>query len=199
MCIALPACTQNTKSMMNNASVELVEETTVNQIALKNLDSKAIDAIARDYQNNANGALDLSITYNPNSKSFTAMNAIHALGHIKEDFQSKGVKNITTHTIPVEQGVATLMYSYDILRAQAPSDCTPMPATNINNTTRFIGDYKFGCGVETALSKQIANPADLHGNATLDQRDARRESMVIEEYSKGVPRERLDGIERDSL
>ncbi len=196
----LTACAaQTSPSMMNNSSVELVAETSVEQIALKDVNENILSSIASHYQKNADSPLSLSVTYDPKSKNFTAMKAVHALSHMKKTLSQKGVTNVTTHTIPVVGGIPTLMVSYDMLSAQAPSNCPVMPGIDSNDTTRFMGDYKFGCTTETMLSKQIATPSDLMGTSEMSPASARRESGAIEAYSAGEPNEPLQGLERDNL
>lgn len=196
----LGACApQSTPSMMNVSPVELVYETTMEQVPLNEMNDVTYAMVASQYSQKGNGSLDLTMTYDPKSKNFTAMKAVHALKSAEKSLQLKGVHNITKQTLPVPDGKPSLMVSYDTVRAQAPSDCGNMPGLNTNETSRFIGDYKFGCGIETLLAKQIARPSDLAGNDQMDVRSARRDSVIINDYSKGVPNQRLEGIERDDL
>lgn len=195
----LSACTQTTPTMMNTSPVELVNEAVLEQVPAQDIDKINIDALAAQYRKSGNSPLDLTMTYDPAAKDFTAMNALHRLKDIKNKLYQKGVSNITAQTLAVPQGSPSLMISYDMVRAQAPSDCTPMPGLANNETGRFIGDYKFGCATESMIAKQIARPSDLQGNSVMDARAARRDSVVVEGYSAGVPREKLDGVERDDL
>lgn len=195
----LTACTQSTPTMMNTSPVELARETSMEQIALKDITESNLAVLAEQYRQFGGGPLDLTMTYDPKSKSFTAMKAVHELKHIQTALKQKGVANITAQTLPVPDGKPSLLVSFDSVRAQAPSDCGAMPGLNNNETTRAIGDYKFGCGVETMLSKQIARPADLEGNADMGVSPARREAVTIEDYSAGVPRTPLEGINREDI
>ncbi|HPD83043.1 MAG TPA: CpaD family pilus assembly lipoprotein [Alphaproteobacteria bacterium] len=196
----LVGCTQTTPSMMNTSPMQLSHETVVEQIPVNQLNDDVISAIAAQYLKNAGeNPLDLTMTYDPKSKSFTAMKALHELGRVKTALKSKGVTNVTTQTLAVPQGKASLMVSYDIINVHAAADCMPMPGLEHNETGRFIGEYKFGCGVDTMLARQIANPKDLEGNAGLATRDARRESIVVEDYGTAQPRTPLDGVERSDL
>ncbi len=195
----LIACTQTTPSMMNVSPVELSRETVVEQIPLEEINDGLLAQIANHHQKNSNSPLELTMTYDPKSKNFTAMNAVNELKRINKALRYKGVSNMVTQTVAVPEGNPSLMVSYDTVMAHAPSDCDPMPGLNNNQTGRFLGDYKFGCGVESMIARQIARPSDLEGNATLGPRDSRRDSAVIEEYSAGIPREPLEGIEREDL
>lgn len=195
----LVACTQSTPSMMNVSPVEVAKETVVEQIALEDMNDSTLAQLANHYRKNGQGPLELTMTYDPKARDFTAMGAVNELKKVSHALKYKGVNNMVTQTLAVSEGKPSLMVSYDMIMAYAPSDCTPMPGLDNNLTGRDIGDYKFGCAVESMLARQIARPADLEGNATLGKRDARRESVVIEEYSAGVPRQPLEGIEREDL
>lgn len=195
----LSACTQYTPSMMNNSPVQLSQTTMIEQIMLKDIHDETLSLLANHYHENATSALDLTMTYDPKSKSFTAMNAVHELKQIKDFLSKKGIKNILVQTQAVPNGTPSLMVSYDMVQAMAPADCTLMPGLDKANTTRFIGEYKFGCSTETMVAKQVARPSDLQGNATMDQRSARRDAIILNGYSRGEPRTPLEGIEREDL
>jgi type IV pilus biogenesis protein CpaD/CtpE len=196
----LAACApQSTSTMMNTSPVELSRETVVEQIPMTQMNDASIFVLAEQYRKDGNGSLDLTMTYDPKSSDFTAMSALHDLKHIKVVLKTKNITDVLTQTLAVPDGKPSLIVSYDTIRAQAPSDCMPTPGLESNETGRFIGDYKFGCGVESLIAKQIARPSDLEGNATLATRSARRESLVVEGYSAGVPREPLNGVERSDL
>ncbi len=197
--IGLSACTQSTPTMMNVSPVELAYETSIEQIPLKNLGENNLTFLAEQHRQYGSGLLDLTITYDPKSKSFTAMNAVHELNHIQTFLKKKGVRSMAAQTLAVPDGSPSLMVSFDSVRAQAPSDCGAMPGLDNNETTRKIGDYKFGCGTESMLARQIARPSDLAGKSEMDIRGARRDAIMIDGYSSGVPRKKLEGVERADL
>lgn len=196
---ALIACTQTTPSMMNVSPVELSHETVVEQINVTQINDHMLASIANHHRKSSNGPLELTMTYDPKSRDFTAMSAVNELKKVSKALRYKGVRDMITQTLAVPEGNPSLMVSYDTVTAHAPSDCDPMPGLENNLTGRDLGDYKFGCGVESLIARQIARPSDLEGNVTLAKRDARRDANVVESYSAGVPREPLVGIEREDL
>ena len=197
--LAVCACTQSTPSMVNQNSVELVEETVIEQIALADINDVTISSIATQYRKYGNGPLELAIAYDPKSKTFTALSALQKLQEIKKKLARVGIKTVLTETISAENAKPVLLVSYDSVSAQAPSSCDPMPGID-NTTTRFIGDYKFGCGIETMLARQISKPSDLKGNDQMDQtRSARRESVVQDRYNSGLPLDPLTIIDRSNI
>ncbi len=197
--VLLAACTQSTPSMMNSSRIQLSHETAVEQVPLSELTDTNLTILAKQYRQYGSGPLDLVMTYNPKARDFTAMKAVNELKRVEKVLRQKGVADLTTQTLAVPDGKPSLMVSFDTATALAPADCTPMPGLNDYQTGRFIGDYKFGCGVETAFSKQIARPADLEGNSDMGVRSGRRDANMIEGYSAGVPSAPLEGIERSDL
>lgn len=195
----LGACTQSTPSMMNTAQVELRRETSVEQIPISEVNETNIAVLADQYRKHGTGPLDLTMTYDPRSKDFTAMNARRALQVVENDLRKSGVKDITAQTLAVPEGHASLMVSYNVVDALPPSNCEPMPGLEHNETGRFIGDYKFGCGVEKMFAKQIARPADLEGNSDMGVSEGRRNTVILENYASGQPQQPLEGIERGDL
>lgn len=193
------ACTQYTPTMMNTAPAELSHQTVMEQVPLNEVNEGMIATLANHYENNKNGPLDLTLTFDPKSKSFTAMQAVNHLKSVRTMLQEKGVRDITMQTMAVEGTSPTLIVNYDVLVAYQPADCTDMPGLTDNTTTRFLDEYKFGCGVESMLAKQIARPSDLQGNGTLATRGAERDATVVDEYKAGIPRTPLEGIEREDL
>lgn len=196
----LGACAlQHTPSTMNDARVELAHESVVEQIPMSNVNENVLDALANQYDKKANGPLDLTLTYDPESIDYTAMAALHDLKDIKMALQKKGVTDIVTQTLAVPDGKPSLMVTYDMLRAQAPSSCDKMPGLDTNKTGRFIDGYEFGCSVETVFAQQIARPSDLQGNAGMSERAARREAVIVEGQAAGVRNVSLQGLERDMV
>lgn len=52
-------------------------------------------------------------------------------------------------------------------------------------TERDLGPYKFGCGIDMMLARQVARPADLQGRGgeVMGVNDGRRITNVVETYS----------------
>lgn len=196
--MALSACTQTTPSMMNTSRVELSRETKMEQIPLEQVNDANMKTLAYQYHKYGSGPIDLVMTFDPKSKEFTAMRAVHTLNKVQSTLKRNGVKNMSAETMAVPEGNPSLLVSFDTVTAHAPSECDPMPGMEYL-TDRELGNYQFGCGVETAFAKQIARPADLEGNSEMGSRSARRDGNIIEGYSAGEPRPALHGIERADL
>lgn len=184
-CFLLAACTQTTPSMMNTSPIELRSETHMEQIPVEHVDDLSIAILAQQYTRFGDGPLELTMTYDPKSKSYTAMKALHTLKEVEDKLSVKGITNVKMDTLAVDGQKPALMVMYPSVQAQAPSDCGPMPGLNDNVTGReIVGPYKFGCGVETLMARQVYRPADLRGRGgeVMDVNDGRRISNVMTTY-----------------
>ncbi len=202
-CASLMACQQSTPSMMNTSKVELNTHQGIDQIAVKNVNDGYLSALASQYGRYGEGPVDLTISFDPSSKSYTAMKAVNELSSMSDKLSRKGIRNVKTSTLPVSgQGEPMLMVSYTMVTAEGPSDCGTMDGLYDRQTTRHIGEYRFGCGVEQMTARQISRPADLRGRGTVDTGDGRRASNVSEAY-RGLPAEAytepLENFSRDDI
>lgn len=198
--LLLGACTPlHTESAMNNSRVEIARESVVEQIPMAQVNDAVLGNLAMQYNKTSNGSLDITLTYDPASKNYTAMSALHDLKDIKMALHKEGVQNVVTQTLAVPNGQPFLMVSYDTLRAQAPTGCPEMPGLNDNNTGRFIDDYKFGCGTESIIAQQIARPSDLEGKDVMSEASGRRAAIIVSPNASGVRNQSLQGVERDIL
>ena len=196
---ALSACTMNSPSMLSNAPMQLSKTTMMEQVKFSDLNDNVLSALATHYTKAGTSALDLTMTYDPSSSSFTAMTAVHELRHVKQALAKKGVTNVVTQTQAIPNGTPSLLVSYDMVQALAPLGCKTMPGLYREQTTRFLGDYKFGCSVDTMIAKQIAHPADLAGNSAMGENSGRRQAAITGGHLRGDPKDPILGVERGDL
>lgn len=187
-CAALGACAQQyTPSLMNTSKIELERETHMEQIPLNMVDDLSMAILADQYTRYGTGALELTMTYDPASKTFTAMKALQELNKAKDMLEKKGVAGVKTSTLPVAGESPVLMVLYPSATAHAPSDCGAMPGLydNVTDVKREITNgYRIGCGIETAMAQQVYRPADLEGRGGQDMgvSEGRRLTNVVETY-----------------
>jgi type IV pilus biogenesis protein CpaD/CtpE len=181
--LALSACAQNTPSMMNENKPRLIEQTQIDHIPMKDMNDTVLAAVAENYRRYGEGTLDLTVTYDPKSKTYTAMKAVNDLAHMADVLRVKGISDIKTNTLPAPGTDPMLAVHYDSVSALGPKDCAPMPGMDDYTTGRNLdSQYLFGCGIETQLARQIYRPADLRGNGTVETGDGRRAVSVSETY-----------------
>lgn len=195
--LALPACEsivhEPTHLSQNRMQVE--EEAFFEEVAVADLDDTYIAALSKHYSRHGDGAVDLTVTYDPRSKTSTAMTASNEIARISEALRKNGVRDVEVNIMPVkgQGGDAKALVSYTAYNALAPDDCTLMPGLgdlNVDNDD----DYKIGCSVDTVFARQIARPKDLKGRAQNDlTSDGRRSSNIVEAYRTGARNEPLDG------
>lgn len=188
-CAFLSACQQRTPSMMNTSRVELNTNAGIDQVPVSRVNDGYLSALATQYGRYGEGPIDLTISYDPSSKSYNATKAVNELASLSDKLSRKGLGNVTTSTLPVSgQAQPMLMVSYNMVTAQGPADCGNMDGLYDNATSPDIGAYRFGCGVEQMLARQVSRPADLRGRGTVDTGDGRRATNVSESY-RGQPPE----------
>ena len=180
---------------LSSSKIELREDTHFEDVDVHSLSDADIASMVQHYQNNGEGQVALSVTYDPHSSSNTAMHATSHAARLAEKFRKNGVSDVKTSIIPVKDSgnVTRALVSFDAYTISAPDDCTTMAGYH-DRVVDVDEDYKFGCTRDTILTKQIANPRDLAGRSeTLDTSDGRRAANVVDRYRSGVPNDELGG------
>lgn len=154
----------------------------------------AVQAIAEKYKRHGEGPLTVTATYVPTSRQYTATDATRATLNIKHMLRQHGVSNVATNILPVARGGgAEVLLRFDGLVASAPDGCGPMPG--MNGAVTEVGSYRLGCGVESLIAMQVANPRDLMGRTAYDgHTDGRRQANIIDGYRSGEQQEPLEGM-----
>lgn len=194
--ITLSACEMYSESVVNDRRMQVREERVVEEIPTARLKEGAITSIAQDYSQSGQGAVDLTITYDPASKTNTAMKAGDEAARLARSFRDEGVVDVTTSVLPVrEQGSESVtIVSYASYQAAGPANCGEIPGYN-NPVLEHDPSYKLGCTVESAFAKQIADPSHLLGNADISTyRDGQATTTTVNIYRTGVPNEPLEGV-----
>lgn len=192
----LSACDLHEEGNITKSRVQVEEKTFVEKIPVGTLSDDYAAALAHQYERYGDGGVDLTVAYDPTSRSNTAMSASTQAARIASVFRKNGVDHVETNILPVNgQGAKALaVITYTSYNALAPKDCGVLPGFEDTNID-FQEDYKLGCTVETAFARQIARPKDLKRSAadTYSDGDGRRASNVVDVYRTGIPSEPLDG------
>lgn len=174
----------------------VVEQENVEQnVALSDVDDGFIDALARDFYKYGGSSLNVQVTYDPHSRTNTAMMASENAADIAQRLRSAGVKTVRAGVLPVNgQGSdSRLLISYTSYSASGPEGCAAMPGMD-GRSLEYNPDYQLGCGVQTLMAKQVARPKDLMGHENTDiKTDGRPAANVVDAYRLGAPNKPLDG------
>lgn len=188
------ACDLTEASALTDSRAQVREDRFSDSFNLGRVDAAYIDSIADRYTRNGDGPLRLTVAYDPQSKTNTAMTASQALASLSGQLKRAGVNTIEGGIVPVRGGgdEARVLVTFDSYSAAAP-DCAVMSGME-SRDLNVDEDYKLGCTTETVIARQIARPKDLKGNGSTDiLTDGRRSSNTIEGYRTGTPNEKLGG------
>lgn len=179
LCACAP---QSTPSMMNTSLPRLSDETALLQVPVESVGEGYLYKVSSDYERYGQGEMQLTLVYDPSSKTYTKMNAFKDMASYKETLTKLGVRNIKGEVLEASNIVPTFMVAYDSVKAMAPDGCRNMPGFDDGLTTREIGQYRFGCTTDTMLARQIYRPSDLRGVGDSDPADGRRTTNNAEYY-----------------
>ncbi len=188
------ACSLDSPTKITDKRVQVEHERFVEDTTVEDFDSHEVAALAQHYARHGSGPLDLTVTYDPQSSTATAMNASAKAAKLADDLRANGVDNVKTNILPVKSShVSKVLITYDGFNALAPDDCEMISGYH-NRGTDADPDYEMGCSVDTLFAKQIARPKDLYGQAdTNTTSDGRRASNITEIYRTGAPSAELSG------
>lgn len=197
--IGMSACEFNEPTQVNTSRVELREESFSKVYKKGEVEEGEIKMIAHHYYRYGAGDMNLTVTYNPRSKTNTAMEATREGAKIANALRINGVKNVAVDVLPVSgQKSSDVLVSYPMMVAQAPSGCDDMPGWKDGPMVdhKETAKYRYGCTIEKQLAKQISRPRDLMGRSGYTtSTDGRRQQNVLSQggYYSGTPNEPLDG------
>lgn len=193
---SLAACSTNMPSNFTQNKARVDTGQYIVETAVADLGAEGINMLAQDYASYGSGMPEVTVAYDPYSKTNTAMAARKELGRIVKAFNSAGIKNVEAKVLPVHNaGDETLVQiAYARSHARAPEDCRFMPGLYDGVEPSAVKDYKFGCSVETIFAKQIARPRDLLGNDGYEgPKDGMRNTNVLWPYKSGQPLGQIQG------
>ncbi|MCB9990822.1 MAG: hypothetical protein H6867_05515 [Rhodospirillales bacterium] len=189
----LPACSLDSPTFYAQKKVEVVEDTRHIEAETSSLDAAALKAIAYEYDDHGEGALEVVVTYNPTSKSNTAMKASDNAARIAQGLRDNGVRNVKTEILPIHDDKPSLtQMSYTSFTAQAPEGCGDLDKIDDSSHENYR-DYGLGCSTETYIARQIVRPKDLLGRDDIvDEEDGRKRGLVVESFKWAVQNEPME-------
>lgn len=198
------ACDLSEPTWVNSSRVEVHEEGFKDSFDTANLDKGTLRAIGVNYYRYGNGPMDVTVSYDPQSKTNNKQKADKEARRIETELRGYGVKNVkvTTASVTSAGDKSMALISFPALIAKPPQDCGYMPGyMNAQTEVPNYGEgepqgYRIGCTVETMIAKQIARPGDLMGRPGFEtDADGRRAEAVIWERGYYGPKSNapLDG------
>jgi len=179
---------------LNQNRLQVKEEVFSDTVQADSLSGSAVQGLAKHYTKHGSGPLELTVTYDPKSRSTGAMHAGDEVARIVRELNRAGVSDVDASILPVHGSKSVnAMVSYASYQALAPKDCGAISGYD-DLDVNVDEDYKLGCTTEALFARQVARPKDLKGQAVSDSTiDGRRVSNSIEVYRTGVPNEPLGG------
>jgi type IV pilus biogenesis protein CpaD/CtpE len=194
--IGLCGCDMYHETYMSPNRMQVEKGTFFEQISADQVNSAYLEEIARGYDKSGQGPLDVTVTYDPVSKTNTAMKASNKASGIARTLQQNGVADIDVSILPVhaQGGISDVLLSYNAYEAKGPRDCENQMQGMTTTSVEATPDYRLGCTMGAVMAKQIARPKDLAGTPTKDPvTDGRRSSNIIERFRTGTPNKPLEG------
>lgn len=185
----------NPTAMVSSGRVETYKNEMALEIETATLDAGKMEQVSRHYWSHGDTPLLMSVTYDPHSKTNTAMKATQEAARLKTLLAKQGAANVQADIMPVQDSgdVSKTIITYDAVNARGPSECRDVKVNRDFTDWERVPDYQLGCASENYLAKQIARPKDLHGNDVMDITDGRLQANTIELTKGGQTNPTLKG------
>lgn len=190
----LAACSPDKPWMMEQSTlvqnpIRLVESRHITKKPISEIEASDMQEAARVYRKNGAGPMYVVIAYKDHGKIKDSQ-AAAKMAEITNNLIAQGVTqhDIIASTVPLETDTPVALIAFDTLEAMGPEGCDKVPGYDLHAEEDNLFDYKTGCGVKSAMAKQIAHPTDLEGVAGLPAgSDGSRAADVIDgQYRPGA-------------
>lgn len=153
-----------------------------------NLSRQSAAAMADNYVRTGHGPLEIRVTYDPQSRHMTALQAKQELRRIERIFRQNGVDQINGDVLPIKDMESSqVLIRYQSHIAKAPAKCDRF-ASQTNQGDPDQG-YILGCSFQDLYAKQIYKTRHVLNNYdpkdTADSAD--RTSRAVDGYRTGQP------------
>ena len=195
---ALPvgACSMYTPTQVKTGEIVVADTMTTHILSAEKFDATDVNIMAQDYQHNGRSRARLVVPYLKKHGSANRAAALRIGQQYKNAFAQYGIADMTVdYTETADREAARhAVLAYTSTVAQAPRNCTRMPGVQGTESLVELEKYSIGCETRTMLSKMIANPEDLMGNAGSPDGVSRRQGVVSEGYMSGRSNPPLTGL-----
>ena len=190
------ACSMYTPTQVKTGEIVVADVMTTHTLSAERFDATDVNIMAQDYLHNGRSRPRLVVPYLKKHGSANRMAAMRLGQQYKNAFAQYGLTDMTldyTETADREAARHAVL-AYTSVVAQAPRNCTRLPGAQGTASLEQADDYSIGCETRTMLSKMIANPEDLMGNAGSPDGVSRRQGVVSEGYMSGRSNPPLTGL-----
>ncbi len=189
-------CSMYTPSQVKTGEIVVADVMKTSTLSAEKFDATDVNIAANDYMQNGRSGARLVVPYLRKHGNANRAAAMQLGQQYKNAFAKYGMDDVKvdyTETADRE-GARHAVLAYTAVVAQAPRDCTRLPGAQGTASLPQIEDYKIGCETRTMLSKMIANPEDLMGNAGAPDGVSRRNGPMTEGYMSGRSNPPLTGL-----
>jgi len=194
----LPACDLYEESWTTTERATVSQERFYEAFERPTFDDATIRGLAHTYDRHGGSPMNVSVTYDPTSRQYTAMNASNDAARIAKSLRAEGVRDLEVGVMPSTNYAGQVIVSYKSYHAQVPENCGLIPGLesggDIHQSIEDKEQYALGCSVQTLMARQVSRPKDLLGNRQTETTvDGRRVVNAVETYRDGIPNEPLEG------
>ena len=193
-------CDMSTPSQYNVTQIRVKETVKTETLNAFSVDADKVSLVAADYLRNGKGKMDITMSYRSGDPLKEI--EIRQQGRNYQDaFARNGVKNVRVDYVAMTDAayVGQAVISYPAVVAMAPQGCRRIPGYQGADNIDEMEKYRIGCDTQTALSRMVAHPGDLEGNAGVPEGDSRRQGSVVEKYKAGTQNTPLQGLSASSI
>lgn len=197
--LALPVlmggCTVYQEGHLTENRVQVREHALVQEMELSDLNADGVAGLAHHYNKHGEGGVELTLLYDPSSRTNTAMHAAQSGARLTRGLQDNGVDAVRSNILPVQGrgDAAGVVVSYRSYTAHAPRDCGVMPGFS-DTDLGHDEEYRLGCTMETLFARQVARPRDLLGRGrSADSADGKAFTNAVIAGRAGGLKDALEG------
>ncbi len=191
------ACDPVIPSRVNTAEMRVRRQVITKTIDAQQLDENSVAVLSESILQNGNPEVSLTMPY-MHGRYATAVKMGAAY---RRAFAARGVTHFSVAPVIVDdlRDTRDAVLSYHGLVALPSASCTQMPGHEGATNLKDAETYQYGCATQIELGREIANPADLLGQAPRTQFNSRRNGAIIDNYMKGTPNKPLQGYQASNI
>ncbi|MGE4313693.1 MAG: CpaD family pilus assembly lipoprotein [Pseudobdellovibrionaceae bacterium] len=183
--VSLTACSFDMPSHMTQERMDIVQSPTQQKYVTGDLTQPMLQDIAAEARHRGASSMDVTVTYDPASKTNTKAKAEYEANRIADTLEKQGVRSVNVATLPVTDSwnVSNTLITYMQVDASMSDNCGKMPgyddAYDAGDTEKHQA-YEYGCTIHDVFAQQLADPSDLMGKDGFDTpEDGRRAENVV--------------------